>query len=76
MSEAVSPAIVAPKPENNSILRHAVYVVSENPVTGLSFALFVVIALCAVIGPSIVPFDPLASDTAAALMTPAPRAGR
>jgi peptide/nickel transport system permease protein len=70
MSEAVSTAVVAPKPENNSIFRHALYVVSENPVTGLSFALFVLIALCALIGPYIVPFDPLASDTTATLQAP------
>lgn len=70
MSEAVSTAVVAPKPENNSILRHALYIVSENPVTGLSFGLFVLIALCALIGPYIVPYDPLASDTAAALQGP------
>ena len=63
MSEAVSTAIVAPKPENNSIFRHAVYVVSENPVTGLSFGLFVFIALCALVGPYVVPFDPLASGS-------------
>ena len=41
-------------PPSNSILRHAVYVIGDNPVTGLSFALFVLIALCAVIGPYVV----------------------
>ncbi len=73
MSENIavaSPAAAAPKPENNSIFRHAIYVVSENPVTGLSFALFVLIALCALIGPYIVPYDPLASDTTATLQAP------
>jgi peptide/nickel transport system permease protein len=70
MSEAVSSAVAATKPENNSIFRHAIYVVSENPVTGLSFGLFVLIALCALIGPYIVPFDPLASDTTATLQAP------
>jgi peptide/nickel transport system permease protein len=45
-------------------------VVAENPVTGLSFGLFVIIALCALIGPYIVPYDPLASDTSATLQSP------
>ena len=54
---------VQPKPAANSIFRHAVYVVADNPVTGLSFALFVLIALGALFGPYIVPYDPLASDT-------------
>jgi len=63
-------AAVAEKPQQNSMLRHARYVVSENPVTGFAFALFTLIALCALIGPYIVPHDPLASDTAATLRPP------
>jgi len=54
----------------NSIFSHARYVVSENPVTGVAFSLFALIALCAVIGPYIVPYDPLASDTSATLQPP------
>jgi peptide/nickel transport system permease protein len=65
-----TPAATAPKPPNNSIFKHARYVAAENPVTGLSFALFMVIALCALIGPYIVPHDPLASDTTATLQAP------
>jgi peptide/nickel transport system permease protein len=61
---------VAERLPRNSILRHARYVVSENPVTGLAFALFILIALSALIGPYIVPHDPLASDTAATLKPP------
>ena len=60
-------------PPSNSILRHAVHVVADNPVTGLSFGLFVLIALCAAIGPHVVPYDPLASDTAATLQSPSLR---
>jgi len=56
--------------ESNSIFGHARYVVAENPVTGLAFALFTLIALCALIGPYVVPHDPLASDTAATLQAP------
>jgi peptide/nickel transport system permease protein len=77
MTEAsviVPPAAEAPpKPSNNSMLRHVLYVAAENPVTGLSFALFAVIALCALFGPYIVPFDPLASDTSATLQSPSLR---
>jgi len=70
-SLTTTPAIESkPAPPNNSIFRHARYVVAENPVTGLSFALFFVIALCALIGPYIVPHDPLASDTSATLQAP------
>src|ERR1700727_3021873 len=58
------------KPPTNSLLRHAIYVVADNPVTGLSFGLFVLIALCALVGPYVVPYDPLASDTSATLQSP------
>ena len=74
MTEAsltTSPAAnLQPAPPSNSILRHAVYVIADNPVTGLSFGLFTLIALCAVIGPYVVPYDPLASDTSATLQSP------
>jgi len=59
----------APAP-SNSIIKHARYIVSENPVTGFSFALFVLIVFCGVLGPWIVPYDPLASDTNATLQAP------
>ena len=68
LAEAPPPA--ESKPENNSIFRHARYVMAENPVTGLAFGLFALIAILALIGPYIVPHDPLASDTAAALQAP------
>jgi peptide/nickel transport system permease protein len=51
-------------------LAHARYVLAANPVTGFAFALFVLIVLAAAIGPYIVPYDPLASDTAVALKGP------
>jgi peptide/nickel transport system permease protein len=60
----------APKPPTNSIFSHARYVVSENAVTGFAFGLFALIALCALIGPYVVPYDPLASDTSASLQAP------
>lgn len=51
-------------------LKHARYIIGENPVTGVAFGIFVLLALAALIGPFIVPFDPLASDTAASLSPP------
>ena len=53
--------------------RHARYVMGENPVTGFAFGLFVLIVIAAVFGPYIVPHDPLASDTVAALKPPSAR---
>jgi len=69
MTDTALPA-ATPKKPSNSLLGHARYVMTENPVTGLSFVLFTLIALCALIGPTIVPYDPLASDTAATLQPP------
>jgi peptide/nickel transport system permease protein len=60
----------AAKAQSNSFFRHARYVVAENPVTGVAFGLFILIALCALIGPYVVPYDPLASDTSATLASP------
>ncbi|RXF72653.1 ABC transporter permease [Hansschlegelia zhihuaiae] len=51
-------------------LSHARYVATSNPVTGFAFALFFLITLAAIVGPVIAPYDPLASDTAAALQPP------
>jgi peptide/nickel transport system permease protein len=70
MSETTTILAAAPKPATNSIFAHARYVVSENSVTGLAFGLFALIALCALIGPYVVPYDPLASDTTATLQAP------
>jgi peptide/nickel transport system permease protein len=56
-----------------STARHARYVIGENPITGLAFALFVLIVIAAAFGPYLVPYDPLASDTVAALQPPSAR---
>ena len=50
--------------------KHVRYVLSENPVTLVAAGLFALFVLLALIGPSIVPYDPLASDTAVALKPP------
>jgi peptide/nickel transport system permease protein len=46
------------------------HVVGENPVTGFAFLLFTLLVVMGVLGPSIAPYDPLASDTMAALQAP------
>jgi peptide/nickel transport system permease protein len=53
-----------------AMFNHARYVLRENMVTGFAFALFILIVLAALIGPYIVPHDPLASDTSSALAPP------
>jgi peptide/nickel transport system permease protein len=51
-------------------LKHARYTFAENPVSGVAFSLFVLLVLCAILGPLLVPHDPLESDTGAALAPP------
>src|SRR6266702_1916522 len=61
-----------PRPSSGfaALLRHGRYVIAENKVTGFAFGLFLAIVFAALIGPYVVPYDPLASDTAAALRAP------
>src|ERR1043166_4404900 len=51
-------------------LERARYVLSANHVTGFPCARLVRILFAALFGPYVVPYDPLASDTAAALKPP------
>ena len=50
--------------------KHLRYVLDENPVTAFAFGLFALIVLLAIVGPSIAPYDPLASNTDKALQPP------
>ena len=69
-----APAVPLRRPSGLlTTLAHARYVVGGNPVTGFSFGLLLLLVLCALLGPSVVPYDPLASDTAAALQAPSLR---
>ena len=61
------PASTAAAAPTRSHLRH---VLSENPVTGIAAALFVFFVLLALVGPALVPFDPLATNAAVALQPP------
>src|SRR6202040_2928798 len=70
----VAPAVEPVPPARSSgfaaIFEHARYVLGENRVTAFAFGLLIAIVLTALFGPYIVPHDPLASDTAAALKPP------
>ena len=64
----------SPPPADASAFRatlsHARHVVGDNPVTGFAFGLLLLLVACAAIGPWIAPYDPLASNTIAALQAP------
>ncbi len=51
-------------------LKHIRHVLAENPVTQVAAVLFTLFVLLALVGPWIVPYDPLASSTANALQPP------
>ena len=51
-------------------LNHFRYVMGENPVTMFAFSLFALIAILAIFGPLITPYDPLATNAAHTLKPP------
>jgi peptide/nickel transport system permease protein len=51
-------------------LRHIRYILLQNPLTLVAAILFVLLTLAAIVGPALVPYDPLASDSARALQPP------
>ena len=59
-SEQTDPAVAA-APPRKSWLGHVRYVLVSNPVTLIAFSLLLVILTAALIGPYIVPYDPLAT---------------
>src|SRR5437899_3959442 len=71
---SVAPAVEPVGPARTSglaaIFEHTRYVLGENRVTAFAFGLLIVIVFAALFGPYVVPHDPLASDTAAALKPP------
>jgi peptide/nickel transport system permease protein len=50
--------------------KHLRHVISENPVTLIAAVLFVLFVVMALLGPMLVPYDPLASNSARALQAP------
>src|SRR3954447_15669868 len=69
-AETVVPAAPHRKSPPVSMFEHARYVLGENKVTAFAFGLLVIILFAAIFGPFIVPYDPMASDTASALKPP------
>ncbi len=67
MSDAV---VAAPPSAARRNWRHLVHVLRGNPLTLVAFTLFVLLVLTALLGPSLVPYSPLASDAAEALKPP------
>src|SRR6186713_1447399 len=71
---SVAPAVEPAGPARTSglaaIFEHSRYVLGENRVTAFAFGLLVIILFAAIFGPYVVPYDPLASDTSAALKAP------
>jgi peptide/nickel transport system permease protein len=70
----VAPVAESPSPPQAAgfaaTLQHARYILGENLVTAFAFGLLVLIVFLAIFGPWIVPYDPLASNTAQALKPP------
>lgn len=54
----------------SSSISHILYVLKENPVTLIAFALFGFYVLSAIFGQYLVPYDPLASDSENVLQSP------
>ena len=64
-----APVRAAAKPRA-AMLGHVLYVLRENPVTGLAFAMFAFFVGSALLGAWLVPYDPLATDATATLQPP------
>ncbi|MGJ5010118.1 ABC transporter permease [Bradyrhizobium oligotrophicum] len=70
VAPTLEPAVSARTSGLMALIGHTRYVLAENKVTGFAFGLLVVILFAAIFGSWIVPYDPLASDTASALKPP------
>jgi len=65
-------AVLAPPQASRpfALLHAARYTLAQNRLTLVASGLFALLLLCAVLGPAIAPFDPLATDTTARLQPP------
>ncbi|MEQ8287929.1 ABC transporter permease [Thalassospira sp.] len=70
LETATGNPVATPVKAKSGGFAHLVYVLRENPVTALAFAMFGVLIFAAVFGPSIVPYDPLATDATSVLQPP------
>jgi len=60
----------SPQARMAETIRHVRYVLTGNLVTLVAFVLFALIVAMAVLGPSLVPYDPIATDASKALQPP------
>ncbi|WP_375169630.1 ABC transporter permease [Marinobacter sp.] len=67
---AVTSSLAKGEQAREGYWHHLRYIVSENPLTGVSFGLFFGLILIAILGPYLVPFDPLATGVGPALQPP------
>ena len=51
-------------------MKHVLRVCRENPLTAVAVAFCALLGVCAILGPGIAPYDPLATDTARSLRPP------
>ncbi|MGS4988925.1 ABC transporter permease [Roseibium sp. RP-7] len=70
MSDTTLPPTVAERKTGSGALAHTIYVLRENPVTALSFAMVAFFIGSALLGPALVPYDPLQTNAANALQAP------
>jgi len=71
MTDMPAEAFPLPRPSaTGNLLRHARHVLAGNPVTAFSFLLLLFLVGCALLGPSLVPYDPQASNSMRALQPP------
>ncbi|WP_245626897.1 ABC transporter permease [Aestuariivita boseongensis] len=68
MTASQQPKTAARK--GDTTLGHIAYVLKDNPVTMLAFAMLAFFLGCAFFGPALVPYDPLATNGARALQPP------
>jgi len=65
-----SPATSPAAPTREGHWHHLRYIMAENPLTGISFAMFIGLIIMAIFGPYLVPFDPVATGAGPALKPP------
>ena len=70
MSAVTDTPAPGPAEAQPGFLRHVAYVLRANPVTAVAFAMLLVFVLCAILGPALVPYDPLASNGDRVLQPP------
>lgn len=70
MSDATIPQTSSTRRAGDTTFGHIVYVLQDNPVTLIAFAMLAFFLACAILGPSLVPYDPLVTNAARALEPP------